>query len=378
MDDIITAVVDENFDVHQRLALMQGWQREYFREDEQLQFYLRQLDGNKPLDVQRAHQIGQLRKILILEQVREPLEVVLESDQLGSRYRSIHQNLVRQFFSLTKLDRLRWLDNFMFIVTPDVSRLHKRIIEHCALGQQCFFLLSAPSGTGKTTYLNWLAAHNIPRVAEEGKMPPVVVKVDAPVHGTLKTLLQRMLLACGATYAKGDSEEDLLLKLEFYRRQYNVRLIIVDDAEHIPYSTMRNYLLHISSMVRDTPIICACTNPAAWAGGYKKIIGSWSDYVTLPTYTGERLHDFLVFIETLLPFTKESGLFLADLNMGTEVTDSYVKLIEKWTGGVLRDILMLLVHASRRAIEDDIPSLSLQLLEEVWKEIQIERVENFF
>ncbi len=76
MDDIVTAVVDENFDVHQRLALMQGWQKEYFREDEQLQFHLRQLDGSKPQDVQRAHQIGQLRKILILEQVREPLEVV--------------------------------------------------------------------------------------------------------------------------------------------------------------------------------------------------------------------------------------------------------------------------------------------------------------
>jgi AAA domain len=217
MDDIVTAAVDENFDVHQRLALMQGWQKEYFSEDELLQFHLRQLDASKPLDLQRAHQIGQLRKILILEQVREPLEVLLESDQLGFRYRSIRQNLVHQFFSLTKMDRLRWLDNFMFIVTPDLSRLHKKIIGHCALGQQCFFLLSAPSGMGKTTYLNWLAAQNLSRVAEEGRMPPVVVKVDAPLYGTLKTLLQRILLACGATYAKGDSEENLLLKLEFGR-----------------------------------------------------------------------------------------------------------------------------------------------------------------
>lgn len=378
MDDIVTAVVDENFDVHQRLALMQGWQKEYFREDEQLQFHLRQLDGSKPQDVQRAHQIGQLRKILILEQVREPLEVVLESDQLGSRYRSIRQNLVRQFFSLTKLDRLRWLDNFMFIVTPDLSRLHKKIIEHCALGQQCIFLLGALSGMGKTTYLNWLAAQNLPRVAEEGRMSPVAVKVDAPLHGTLKTILQRMLLACGATYAKGDSEEDLLLKLEFYRQQSNLRLIIVDDAEHVPYSTMRNYLLHISSVVRDTPIICASTNPAAWVGGYKEIVGSWTDYVTLPTYTGERLRDLLAFINTLLPFTQESGLFLANLNAGTEVIDDPVKLIEKWTGGILRDVVILLVHASRRAIEDDRSSLSPQLLEEAWKEIQTERVESFF
>ena len=80
----------------------------------------------------------------------------------------------------------------------------------------------------------------------------------------------------------------------------------------------------------------------------------------------------------LLPFTQESGLFIDELNAGTEMTDDPVKLIEKWTSGILRDVVMLLVHASRRAIEDDRPGLSPQLLEETWKEIQTERVETFF
>src|SRR5260370_5076550 len=199
MNDIVTAIVDENFDVYQRLAHMRRWQNEYFSEDEQLQVRLRQLDSNKPLDVQLGYQIAQLRKILILKQVRGPLEVAMGSDQPGARQWSVRQNLVRQFASLSKMDRLRWLGNFLFIMTPDLLRLHKKILEHCALGQQCHFLLSAPSGMGKTTYLNWLAAQNLPRVVEQGRMSPVVVKVDAPLHGTLKTLLQRMLLACGAT-----------------------------------------------------------------------------------------------------------------------------------------------------------------------------------
>jgi len=378
MNDIVRAIVDENFDVHQRLARMREWQKEYFSEDEQLQVRLRQLDGNNPLDVQRGHQIGQLRKILILKQVREPLEVVMGSDQPRSRLRSVRQNLVRQFASLSKMDRLRWLDNFLFIMTPDLLKLHKKILEHCALDQQCIFLLSALSGMGKTTYLNWLVALNLPGVEEQRGLAPVVVQVDAPLHGTLKTFLQRMLRACGATYVKGDSEDDLLLKLDFNRQQSNVRLIIVDDANYIPYAKMRNYLLDISSVVHDIPIICASTNPAAWAGGYKEIVGSWTDYVTLPTYTGERLRDLLVFIETLLPFTQESGLFHAEVNVGTEVIDDPVKLVEKWTGGILRDVVMLLVHTSRRAIEDDRSSLSPQLLEEAWKEIQTERVETFF
>src|SRR5258708_16997111 len=111
MNDIITAIVDENFDVSQRFAHLRRWQNEYISEDEQLQVRLRQLDGNKPLDVQRAHQISQLRKILILKQVREPLEIVKGSDQLRARHWSIRQNLVHQFASLSTMDRLRWLDN---------------------------------------------------------------------------------------------------------------------------------------------------------------------------------------------------------------------------------------------------------------------------
>ncbi len=379
MNDIVTAVVDENFNVHQRLARIRRWQNEYFSEDEQLQVRLGQLDGSKPLGVQRGHQIGQLRKILIMKQMREPLEILIRSDQPEARLRSVRQNLVRQFASLSKMDRLRWLDNFLFIMTSDLLKLHKKILEYCAFDQQCIFLLSAPSGMGKTTYLNWLVALNLPGVEEQTRLAPVVVKVDAPLgNGTLKTLLQRMLLACGATYLKDDRVEDLLLKLDFYRQESNIRLIIVDDVEHISYPQMRNYLLHISSVFHGIPIVCASSNPTVWAGGYKEIVGSWTDYGMLQTYTGERLRDLLVFFDTLLPFTKESDLFLVKVNVGTEVIDGPAKLIENWTGGILRDVVRLLRHASRRAIEDDHPCLSPQLLEEAWKEIQTVWVADFF
>jgi hypothetical protein len=232
---------------------------------------------------------------------------------------------------------------------------------------------------GKTSYLNWLVALNLPGVEEQTRLATVVVKVDAPLgNGTLKTLLQRMLLACGATYLKDDRVEDLLLKLDFYRKESNIRLIIVDDVEHISYPQMRNYLLHLSSVVHGIPIVCASSNPAVWAGGHKEIVGSWTDYGTLQMYTGERLRDLLVFFDTLLPFTKESDLLLAKVNVGTEVIDGPAKLIENWTGGILRDVVRLLRHASRRAIEDDHSCLSPQLLKEAWEEIQTVWVADFF
>src|SRR5260370_12873880 len=144
MNDIVTAFVDENFDVYQRLAHMRRWQNEYFSEDEQLQVSLRQLDSNKPLDVQLGYQIAQLRKILILKQVREPLEVAMGSDQPESRQWSVRQNLVRQFASLSKMDRLRWLDNFLFIMTPDFLLLHKKILGKVQFGRIELDSLNSP------------------------------------------------------------------------------------------------------------------------------------------------------------------------------------------------------------------------------------------
>jgi len=41
MNDIVTAIVDENFDVYQRLAHLRRWYNEYFSEDEQLQVRFR-------------------------------------------------------------------------------------------------------------------------------------------------------------------------------------------------------------------------------------------------------------------------------------------------------------------------------------------------
>lgn len=57
--------------------------------------------------------------------------------------------------------------------------------------------------------------------------------------------------------------------------------------------------------------------------------------------------------------------------------DGPAKLIQEWTGGILRDIMILIRDASQQAIENDLPCLSPKLLEEAWKGIQEARVTNF-
>jgi len=46
MYEIVTAIVDEKFDIRLRLTRMSEWREEWLREDERLKARLRQLDPN--------------------------------------------------------------------------------------------------------------------------------------------------------------------------------------------------------------------------------------------------------------------------------------------------------------------------------------------
>jgi hypothetical protein len=222
-----------------------------------------------------------------------------------------------------------------------------------------------------------LSALNLPSVEELRNRVPLI-KVDAPVsNASPKTLLRRMILECGLTYLKGDDEEDLLMVLDLFLQLCSTELIIVDEVEHISRPEMRRRLLDISNMTQGIPFICASCNPTEWMIGDIEVAGRWNDYFELPQYLGERLSDLLVFIETLLPFTQASNLALPQVKSGANMIDGPAKLIQEWTGGILRDIMILIRDASRQAIENDLPCLSPKLLEETWKGIQEKRVTDF-
>src|SRR5258706_15705986 len=122
MYEIETAIVDEKFDVRQRLAQLGEWNEEWLRKDERQKARLRKLSPKKRLDIQRGDQIGIFRKRLKMRLIREPLEIAAEP-KIG--YKDIRQNLVEQFTSLPKEMKLLWLDNFIFIMTPDLWELHE-------------------------------------------------------------------------------------------------------------------------------------------------------------------------------------------------------------------------------------------------------------
>lgn len=378
-----TVAIDERLDVLGRLEQLRLWQQAWEQEDQLLAQRAIQLEGGKYLDIQKGAQIASLRRRLRMNLIKAPIEIA-PTLVTETGYPVLRRKLVQQFTSLTNAERRLWLNNFLFILTPDLRRLNDKIEtvrRFRSFGQQRNFLLGGESGMGKTTYLNWLTANLIPTIASEHTRVPIV-KIDAPESSkyTPKPLFQRMILECGMHYLQSDNEEELLLKLALYFQKCQVEVVVVDEVEHLTRREVRRRLLEISNQSPGLPIICASCHPYKWVTGDLEIAGRWNDYFELRQYTGERLRQLLAFLELLLPFTQPSNLAATEIQTGPkrrDRADGPARLIEKWTGGILRDIMILVLDASTRAIQNGLPQLSVDLLAATWQEIQTHQVTDF-
>jgi TniB protein len=367
--------LDMSLDVPKRLTQLALWQKEWYHIDRHLEEQVGQLDGNKLLELQQASHITNVRRRMEMTLVKTPLslpETVLRD--LGVR--RIRELLAAQFARLTKEERLLWLNSFIFLMTTDLQQLDAKITNvrgYRATGQTRNFLLGGESGMGKTTYLDWLIFNQRPLVEQERNRVPIV-GIQAPVSNqTARPLLWRMLLECGQTYVKNDNEEILLMKLVLYFQKCGVELLVIDEVQHIKRPELKRRVLEVSNMVRRIPIICAATHPIEWTEGDAEVKGRWNDFFQLQQYTGSRLTDLLATLELFLPFSQDSHLATWEI----EGKPGPAALIEQWTGGILRDIMILIRDACRRALEGNSANVSQETLLASWKAIQTKQVTDF-
>lgn len=158
-----------------------------------------------------------------------------------------------------------------------------------------------------------------------------------------------------------------------YFQQCGVELMVIDEVQHITRPERKRRILEVSNLCRGIPIICAATHPISWTEGDPESKGRWHERFQLTHSTGERLDGLLATIEMFLPFSQDSHL----TNREIEGSSGPAALLEQWTGGMLRDIMILIRDACRRAIEQSRPCLEQPMREAAWKEMQTKHVTNF-
>jgi len=368
-----------DLDVAQRLTDLRAWLANWQREDHRWQQQIASLDPKRRSDVLLGSQISSLRREMSLQLAQEPIALGPEEiNRIG--FTKLRQHLARQYATLSLADRKLWLVNLSFVLTPTLQNLIAKldaIRRYRSFGQTRCFLLGGVSGSGKTSCLNWYAFHHLPTVEPTRNHVPVI-KIDAPVSNrSPKPLYLRMLMACGAATVRGDEEHYLQL-LELYFQRCGVELLIVDEVEHIILPSLRRRLLELSNLT-GVPIVCASCNPIAWTNGDAEIQGRWNDYFELTQFTGPRLDAFLSLLDLLLPFEEDSQLGLREIKdaQGRPTAAGPAHYVEQWTDGILREIMVLVMDACLKALETRQPCLSVDLLNQAWRDIKRAKVVNF-
>jgi hypothetical protein len=362
-----------NLDVSQHLADLRAGMAEWQTEDQRLRQQVQALSPSRRSDVMLGSQISSLRRQLTARVARQPFYLEPEAIRpIG--FSRLRTHLAPQYARLSLPERELWLANLAFLLTPTLHGLIEKldaIRRYRSLGQARCLLLGGVSGAGKSSLLNWYAMRDRPEVQATRNYVPII-KIDAPVSNrSPKPLFQRMLLACGATNVRGDEEHHLRL-LELYFQQCGVELLIVDEVEHILVPALRRRLLELSNLT-GVPIVCASCNPIAWTLGDAEIQGRWNDYFELTPFTGARLEAFLSLLDLLLPFEQDSGLGLRQ----SAGQPGPAQLIEQWTDGILREIMVLVLDACLKALANQQPCLNIDLLTQAWHDIKRVKVVNF-
>jgi hypothetical protein len=367
--------LNDKVDVSKRLEELTFWQKEWRIQEANLDQKIAEIgDSIKEFDVQKSAEIAALRNRLELQQVRIPLEISPETIKaLG--YGKLRQHMVTQFVQLSQEERLLWLNNFLFILTPDLRKLNDKITRirgYRSFGQKRNFLLGAVSGMGKTTYLHWFVSHYLPQVESE-RNRILVIMIDAPEGNSPKHLFQRLIRACGANYLERDTEEMLLMKIALYLQKCGVEVIVIDEVEHIKNHSVRRRLLELSNMTHHVPIICSSCEPQEWIKGDPEIEGRWNDYFRIERYTGARLQQLLVYINLLLPLPQNSFLSSdpkKQAHAEGASKDAAIAFIQRVTRGKLGNIMLLIREATRAAVEENLSCLDEALLRKTWDDIQ--------
>lgn len=379
-----TAFLDSQTDMFSRIDQLRSWRQDYqqhatYIQDRIDELFAARATANRSQRnylEKRINQLQMLRKRMRLLQIREPF--VMKSRDERESFNVIFDHLAPQYAQMTQEDRLLLLTNLLLIRTPDVKRLTTKLDElrrYQASGQPRGLLVGGESGTGKTSALDWYTVHNFPQVLDEITQHSVIAVEPLRDDSSPKSLPAQIILATGDTHIGDDSLSNLLHRAMAILAYCRTQLLIVEEVDFLQTAAQREQLITLSNLTDGPSMACSAVFPERFRSSHPALAGRFRDQVRMKPYTGQRLMGLLALIELLLPFSQPSYLSPSALHVAgeggkAETVDGICKFIEAKTGGKLREVMLLIRDASTTAILENLPCLTIDLLEKTWSQIQ--------
>jgi len=362
-------VIDTALDVQARLKHLKIWHADYQQQMAQLENridHLRQVyltektSSGKHRAIQQTSHLAIYRKRFQLLQVQKPLTLAFEQ---RDTFQNLLNHLLPQYLAFSQVEKQLWLNNLIFLMTPDVRQLCAKLDALQAFqtsGQERNLLVSGASGSGKSSALHWYTLCHMPIVQAQRTHIPVVMVEPLEDDQSRKSLLEQIILSCGDTYVGQARPLELLNQVNACFAWCQTQLLIVDELNHLTTNKQRRQLLSITNKCGGVSIVGSAVYPQRFRNEDDELAGRFLDEFPMHTYTGKPLIALLAFIDLLLPFSTCSGLSQT----------STVAFIEGETRGRLREIMLLIRLASEQALLHHEACLTLASLRTTWANIQ--------
>ena len=256
---------------------------------------------------------------------------------------------------------------------PQVTALNTRLQAlkdyTCAEEEPECLAITGETGTGKTRLLTTFS-NRYPRSEHDDHSEIPVVYVKVPARCTIKRLAGLLLQAMGSAFWNCGDEEDRTHQLLTLLDGCNVRLIILDEVNHLAdrgaaktHYEIGDWIKQLSGESRK-PIVLAGTPSASILWETNEQLADRYEVVSLEPLSMEphRIRELRSVLKSFLRLME--GLNVVDL-----ADEEYLRPMVFATGGRLRDIRMLLVRAVVIAQRNQSYDVVRTTLEQAFKEV---------
>lgn len=260
---------------------------------------------------------------------------------------------------------------------PQVVRLQQRLndlVEHeCADHEPEGLAIVGETGTGKTTLLSSFARRH-PRVehAEYTAVPVLYARV--PARCTVKGLSGHLLQTMGSPLWNRGEEEDRSFQLTKLIRGCKLRLIMLDEANHLgdrgaakTHYEVGDWIKQLAGDTR-VPIVMAGTPAAKVLWETNEQLASRYEVLTLEPLSAEAGR-----ARELRSVLKAFAQLMTELEVVDLTDERMARLMTVATGGRLREIRKLLVRAVALAEEDGRFEIGQDTLKRAFEQVIFEK-----